>query len=373
MEILKENSINKIFQANKNSLLYILRIFIFSLLCYSIFICVLRRYIDFVISFIALALVIYLTYKIIKADLEQFNIYFLVIYFFFLIVYIINVLISAYVQGSFFLSLKVFYHAAIVNIQFIITRFNFDKKTNIILGLSYSSSLIFIFFICYINKGSEDVLLELAFLVFIIWSINSYLYNMLNFFNDYVKTIFKNEWLFKKFQNIFNNLKTPLIMINLSKFKLEVNTIFKHFIKILDLTDQKIEDGFFKVDEEEIKDFKKNTMKTKEFISFKEVINVNLDENAISPEKLKKRLIFFKQLFYIYKILMIFKQQNKEKQNLFSSNTSHDAFAAILNSKFFEENEIFENLGLYKVDSKRSTSNCTIETSLESLKFLIMR
>ena len=183
-----------------------------------------------------------------------------------------------------------------------------------------------------------------------IFTIFANIHNKIQYFYDYNILLFENDLNHKKFTSTFKNQIIPSIQINKNTYCFEYNTMFIDFFKkfVNNLEDY---NGFFETSKEEMENFNNVTKLTSEYINlyrqiekskFFDIESLTLDKLGI---KLEDMHIFFKKLFYLYKIFNKLRINYRNEEN---GNSQNNAFDIIfLDKNKFLESDKFKTIGNY--------------------------
>jgi len=209
-------------------------------------------------------------------------------------------------------------------------------------------------------------------------------YSKNNYFENYNKSMWENDFNTEKFNSMYRNLITPMIKINKDIYNIEINDTFTLFLKKI-LGNNADVKGFLDNGEEEIKLFETETMITDDYIKFfnnllKEPstssmskMNNDYSNNFLNIFEINKlsMVIFFKQLYYLNKIFKNFKAEERTNSPNLSNNfdnyfknkaikKSTNVFDKIMFSEsknFNEEEEKYIKVGNFHI--KNSKNNLT--------------
>jgi len=180
---------------------------------------------------------------------------------------------------------------------------------------------------------------------------------------DYNKSLWENDFLIEKFNSLFKNLITPIIKIDKISKVIEYNENFKTFLK--KITSEENYNGFFNNNLADMNTFCFKTMSTIEYIDFYTELEYDsmkssqASNGAIGfPENNSRHIeeiflnsvdtnankdIFFKQLFYLNKIL------NSFERNINNNEGENKKFyqSIIYEDKYFDT---FNSVGNFVVD-----------------------
>jgi len=263
--------------------------------------------------------------------------------------------------------------------------------------LFHSKRLSYLFFICFVVVmafiiylfivlyGYEAVVtyynsFDLSYFITIILTSFSITYSKNNYFENYNKAMWENEFKTEKFNSLFKNIITPIVKINTSNYIIEYNDNFIAFFeKLIDCKEDV--KGFLDISEEAVEHFKKETKITEEYIQFYQNLCLKNDNIQLSSKISKTGInamnifqidelsinIFYKQLFYLNKIFRHFKTDKtksyiqsssifppkKNTHNFYSTGKASNLFDIIFSdSNNFDGANKYKKVGNFFIDNQ---------------------
>jgi len=199
--------------------------------------------------------------------------------------------------------------------------------------------LLLLLYIAEFHAIKDDLMVGIAQIIIALVSFNA----NLTYSNEFKKLFIKNEINIGRLSNIFNNIKQSLISIDITNYQIKVNLEFNHIIEHLGR--ENIHEGFNLTNLEHLNNFKK----IDDFYVFLKQFDLydNFNKYERKEKKMLKKLIFFKKLYYIYKIFNYLRNSKNEALN----------FETILKSDFFDSKAKFKQLDSFTLTSKITNEN----------------
>ena len=179
--------------------------------------------------------------------------------------------------------------------------------------------------------------------------------------------MWENDFNNEKFRSMFKNLITPIIKINKENYIIEFNDIFKDFLEKISINPEDLE-GFLDESDQSIENFRKVTKISDQYVKFYLNFITRTTGNEINPP-LKNNLniyeitelsidIFYKKLYYLSKILKIFKSyKTKDGSTRRRNNKSTNLFDLIfIESKCFNKEEKYKKIGNFYTQNSNLTT-----------------
>jgi len=346
-----EKQVQKILTLNKNTLSMVTR--------YFMIICVLKIIYSFAYhSQIYRALLIFLVIasfdmKINKSKtFEEFDTCLIIILGAIELIFISTALVPLFNDNIFSLqaNTKAFYKICILPLLLINGIFNLESRGIKILYISYLASLSIIVLLLLLKHEFNEVVDEFLIFCLVIYISAVNLISKLIYFETFKKLLIKNKINLDRYENIIDNLKSSFISINLTNYKITYNCSFKSIVESIDSL--KYYEGFYETEIESLKLFYENDYKTERFRQFLDKNNLlDIYENRyidnISDKKSLKIIKFFKQLYYLIKILQFL--QDKDNQNI--------DISSLFNCENFKKGQKFSCLGNFILANKLTKEN----------------
>ena len=368
METFYQKSITKLFNINKKSMIDYIKTLIIGSFIRIIFYHLVyeqREFHQLLATFLFVLFLSVILYQFQKIQDEKIrNIFFIFTIFGFLFLFIFATIFG--IRNNFRLEkiTSYFYKYSILVLQLISTHFIFFRELFYIALIFY---LFGLFVIVYLLISNFGVLLFFDECNFAFVTGSTFMFNLINkydYFKDFSKAVKKTDVLFEKYCNIVNNLKSSLIMINKTKFHVEVNKAFIQMIRNITFCNNDLENIFETKDNALALERYFELTKKKDFQNFlREFSYDNLFESSVKDllNKTAKKRVFITKLYYLNVIFKTFicTGNKNERENLLKS---------LLEDRFFEKTENFDALGIYKIDKEYSIQPCFFEIQFRKSK-----
>ena len=235
----------------------------------------------------------------------------------------------------------------------------------------YYTNIIFLTWLIYFLYGINDMMsyfniIDFVYIAFIILMNFSNTYSKDINHQNYNKSMWENDFNSEKFKSMFKNLITPIIKINKEHYTIEINDIFKDFLrKIKDNTGDV--DCFLDESNQATEYFRQVTKISEEYIIFYKhymtgttVTNNASRKNSLQIFEITELSIdnFYRKLYYLDKIFKTFKSYKTHegtKKKLI--NKVINLFDLIfIDSKCFSEEEKSKIIGHYYIQNSELTT-----------------
>ena len=280
-----------------------------------------------------------------------------------------------------FLQISYVYKIFIYTTYLLKFRSNSNQFLNSVILVSQIITTIIVLLFSFIRNNFDiRIVLEQTFstslMLYLIYSnLNiSHKFNIL-----FEKILKKNDINITKYQNILNNLKTHLISINISEFKIRFNSIFDSLLLKINLSTpiRKEINEVFNDEDNNYSDENGNNINIDgeemffnqvEYTTFLDFIGIDLNhKDNLSKKKQLRRKIFYKKLYYVHKILNFFTKKNECNNNdvLFENS---DIILKIIKDDFNKFNDQFTNLDNYYINNDSANEECIVNISYRKSK-----
>jgi len=202
----------------------------------------------------------------------------------------------------------------------------------------------------YPEIGYDEIFI-FFFLVLIFFS------NMIcsfDYFTEFTKLLMKFDITLEKYKNIINNLKSSLIMIDITNRKIQVNESFLYLIKSLPIEIPDLEKLFICYDKKYEDLYKEEYKQLSIKRDFKKFITIFSLQKLQNDQALIKDIIFLVKLYYLDSIFNNFEKKNGVKNEYCQENKKKLSMKRLLISKLFAESEQFKRLGNFHLDENLS-------------------
>ena len=364
MESLCDKNLHKINLTNKRALENLLKLLMLAFLLKIMYVIYKQDYIAiFSNSLVLIGFYYFLTKKLEKEqDFSVLNKLYLTIISFIVFVPIVLSSIELY-KSNHLNVIRYFYKYCLLALSIGSIRIHTDRVIMHTLTINFIVSfLIMVSFLLYSYTfipeiGYDEIYIALfLFLNFIANMKNSYKY-----IKNFEEKLMKFDITLEKYTTIIDTLKSAIIMINISRLKIQINDSFLNFIKNLNINTKQME--LFFSDENAINYLLEeyNELSTqKNFKNFVTEFELGgLNEKNHKKEKIAK---FLTRLYYINLIFKYFKKKNGGDNDILQEGKQIPiTFKNIYNAKFFDSTEKFKNIGNFHVNKLYCKERCIFE------------
>ena len=249
--------------------------------------------------------------------------------------------------GDQLLYLRCFYKVNCYTYLLMACKFNIESKLNHqIHNYLIVVNLIMVAFMA-IFYSLDEIREEAYVALFLSFQTRSTLNMSLIYTQLFNKTSIKNKINLERYENIFNNIKSSFISVNLTKLDVSYNNGFQTLVKHIDKIS--LSTGFFENTPSDLTKFmeaNENSFEFKSFLKEYGLFDKFNEEHNGSQKYTIRKMKFFKQVFYLIKILKCLQNKDNAETDL----------SICFKCNHFEKNQKFGYLGNFVVDNTKDDS-----------------